>query len=386
MPNQTSDRLKNHIPQIMNLWENRVLDEVKAAHFQKKMVLRNSIPDYLDHLVDALSTTIDRSEARKSWDKKVSNITGKEHGKERAENLDYTIDQLISEYHILRQVICDVMEVEAVLTPVEREVIVCSLEQAVSDAATEFSGYRKQVQELIETVKTRDEFLSIASHELKTPLTSLKLQLELVLRQISQGKTSVLDPESLKRVFTLSVLQLNKLNKMVTDLLSVSMIHLGRMEIHLVAGVNLSTLMKEVIDRTKMSVISPSLIDINLKLPDSPLLANVDPSRLEQVVTNLLSNAIKYGEDKPILVVLRQSEDDWGEISVQDSGPGISLEDQGKIFALFERVGVDPSISGLGLGLYISQQILKAHGGSIKIESTPGQGSTFIARFPLHRK
>lgn len=139
MLNQASERLKKLNDKIMHTWEERALKEIDASFQQNSLALRNSLPEFLDHLASALSTTVDRTAARVKWDKDESTRLGKKHGKDRASMVNYTIDQLIFEYHILRQVICDVMEKEAPLSEVEREVIVCAVEASVNDAATQFS-------------------------------------------------------------------------------------------------------------------------------------------------------------------------------------------------------------------------------------------------------
>ncbi len=135
----TSDRLKENIPEIMNDWEKRANIEIKAAQHQDKFALRDALPEYLSQLVKALSNTTDLTAARRIFDKEESTRISEEHGKDRAGSFNYTINQLIMEYHILRQVICDVLEDEAPLSSIEREIIVCSIEQAVNDAATKFS-------------------------------------------------------------------------------------------------------------------------------------------------------------------------------------------------------------------------------------------------------
>ena len=123
----------------MNIWEKRANIEIKAAHHQDKFALRDALPEYLSQLVNALSYTTDRTAARKRHDKEESTRISKEHGKDRAGSFNYTINQLIQEYQILREVICDVLEDAVPLSYIEREVIVCSIEQAVNDAATKFS-------------------------------------------------------------------------------------------------------------------------------------------------------------------------------------------------------------------------------------------------------
>jgi signal transduction histidine kinase len=107
-----------------------------------------------------------------------------------------------------------------------------------------------------------------------------------------------------------------------------------------------------------------------------------DRSRMEQVVTNLLTNAIKYGHGRPIAVVARTTGGHL-QLRVRDSGMGISRSDQSRIFRAFERVATTGRVGGLGLGLYIGQQIAEAHGGSLAVESAPGRGATFTLDLPL---
>jgi hypothetical protein len=131
MPNSTSKRLEANIERIMTEWEKRTLSEIASANVEGKLALRDSLPEYLAQLAMALSKTIDRTEARKKFDKSESTRVGKKHGKERSRSISYTMDEMIFEYHILRQVLCDILEEEAPLTDGEHEIIICSIEQAV---------------------------------------------------------------------------------------------------------------------------------------------------------------------------------------------------------------------------------------------------------------
>ncbi len=375
-------RLNDKIPDIMKAWEARAKKEILAARHLESLALRDSIPEYLTGLVNALNKNIDRTTARKTYDREEGSRLGKLHGDERAKDLNFTIDQLIFEYHILRQVIFDELEQKENLGPVEREVIVCSIEQAVNDAATHFTFYKEETIKLTQALKVRDEFLSIASHELKTPISSLKLQLEMTLKNIVQNKSDSTDKEVLKKTFDNSIRQVNKLTKLVEDLLNVSSIHLGRLKINRESGVNLSSLIQEVAQ--KMNELGDSSIgcNINFELPPTPIFGSIDSSRIGQVMTNLISNAIKYGGNK-IIIELKKTSENEVEISIEDNGRGISAKDQERIFHQFERAGSNVNEAGLGLGLYISNQIILAHGGSIKVESTIGKGSKFIIRLTI---
>ncbi len=146
MPNKASDRLKRLNSKIMETWEVRVIKEVNAAVQGNSLALRNSLPEFLNQISDALSTTIDRSQERIKFDRKENTRISKSHGSRRSGTKNYTMDQLILEYHILREVICDVMEEEETLSSIESEVITCAVEQAVNDAATQYSDTLRDSQ------------------------------------------------------------------------------------------------------------------------------------------------------------------------------------------------------------------------------------------------
>lgn len=228
-------------------------------------------------------------------------------------------------------------------------------------------------------ILARDEFLSIASHELKTPLTPLKLQLQMLARQIRKNDTDSFNSEKVIKIIESSDKQMERLSKLIEDLLDVSRITSGKLNLNL-EKVNLGEMIKEVMVQygnhlkdavNKVEVLSAPHIE-----------GYVDKIRLEQVLINLLTNAAKYAPGKSIKVSLEAS-DKHATIKVKDEGPGISNSDQARIFNRFERVKDNQNIGGLGLGLYISHQIVAAHEGQIWVESVPGQGSTFVIQVPL---
>jgi signal transduction histidine kinase len=380
----TGMRLQEKIPTILNIWEERAKKEILAAHDLEILALRDSIPEYIMGLVNTLNRNFDRNKEKKDFERGEGYRLGKLHGDRRAKDLNYTIDQLIFEYHILRQVIFDELEKEENLGRIEREIILCSIEQAVNDAATHFSIYKEETIKLSEAIRARDEFLSIASHELRSPITSLKLQLEMILRNIVQNKSGAKDLNVLRKAFDNSIMQVNRLTKLVEDLLDISSVHLGKLKINLERSIDIGSLVQEVIQRFQEddSVLVLSKININFSPPDSPIVGNIDSSRIRQVLRNLVSNSIKYGGNL-INIKLKKISSTEVEMTVEDNGRGIDSKDQERIFHQFERAGSNMNKSGLGLGLYISNQIIIAHGGSIKVESKIGIGTKFIFTFKI---
>lgn len=212
MSNQASKRLKQNVKKIMLRWEERARDEVGASMHQDSLVLQNSLPQYLDQLVDELSTKIDRTPARMISDEVESTRIGKLHGHERAGYADYSMSQLIFEYHILRQVIFQVLEEEAPLEARERDIIIGSIEQAVNDAATQFSQTLQDIQEL---------FMVTLTHDLRGPLNVVKMGTQLTLRRIERGESHV-------DVVARMLGAINRLDSMIQNLLDASQLRTGQ--------------------------------------------------------------------------------------------------------------------------------------------------------------
>jgi signal transduction histidine kinase len=238
---------------------------------------------------------------------------------------------------------------------------------------------KAQMEELTKALRARDEFLSMVSHELKTPLTSLRLQLQMTLRRLTIKEGAPVDLEKLLKTFTSADRQVVNLNRLIEELIDVSRIRTGHMTIHPFA-LDLSLVAKEVVERMSEQL-KLANCPVGLDL-EEPLMTSCDSLRIEQVITNLLSNAARYASNGPI-TVKTWSDKNWAYLSVKDSGSGIRPEKQKTIFDRFERDSNDPGIDGLGLGLYIVKQIVKAHRGEIELISPPGQGATFIFKLPL---
>jgi signal transduction histidine kinase/transcriptional regulator with GAF, ATPase, and Fis domain len=237
-------------------------------------------------------------------------------------------------------------------------------------------------REARDAISVRDEFLSVAAHELKTPLTSLRGYAQLLVRDFDRGHE--IDPQRGRRSARTIMLQADKLSRLITQLLDVSRIQAGQLAIDC-RPTNLVELVQQAVDdvRPQLGGHAPTI-----RLPGE-LLAVVDPLRFEQVIANLLDNAIKFSpEGGPIEVEL------WGEgqaacLAVRDHGLGIAVEDREHIFDRFYQ-GRDrtklTNLAGMGLGLYISRQIIELHRGSIRAEFPPDGGTRFVVRVPLGEK
>lgn len=239
------------------------------------------------------------------------------------------------------------------------------------------------VRERSDALEARNEFLAIASHELKTPLTSLALAVESFRRKLAKNSrpvsdASLVEPETvfLDRLTR----QSRRLGHIVDQLLDIS--RLERRDFPLQrASVDLEHLVRAVLDQA-----APSLTEAGCELRASlapGIIGYWDHGRIEQVIENLVSNAMKYAGGKPIVVTTTVHQG-LAHVTVRDFGPGIAPEMQGVLFERFTRVDARPQIPGLGLGLYIGRQIVRAHDGDIRVENAPGGGVEFRVELPLH--
>ncbi len=233
---------------------------------------------------------------------------------------------------------------------------------------------------LVEANRLKDEFLGIASHELKTPMTTIQGYVQVLRRRASQES---LDKAALLRVVDTIGDQTRRMNRLVDELLDISRIEAGRLEIHHEV-VDLEQLLAQVVEQQQMT---NDQVTIRLQVAEDATHLQVigDEARLQQVALNLLSNALKYSPDESSVSVGLQRVDGTAVISVRDQGVGISEAEQVHLFERFFRTeGARQSgVSGLGLGLYIASSIVRQHGGRMWVESQPGQGSAFFFSVPL---
>lgn len=252
------------------------------------------------------------------------------------------------------------------------------VEGLASQAAVAMDNARLY-RNLQESVRARDEFLSIASHELKTPLTSMRLQTQIRARNLENRNLEAFSEDRLRKMVAGDKRQVERLSRLVDDMLDIARISSGKLTFHL-ERFDLCALVRDVVDRHELQL-EMSGCPVELEC-GGPAEGNWDPFRIEQVLTNLLNNAMSYGAGKPVKVTVERVANS-AVLRVTDSGIGIAPENQTRVFERFERAISSRNISGLGLGLYISRHIVEMHGGSIQVESELGTGSTFTVTLPL---
>lgn len=234
---------------------------------------------------------------------------------------------------------------------------------------------KKRAEDMLhEALFYRDEFLSIASHELKTPLTSLKLQSQMFKRHVERKDREAYSPERIQRFMAEADKQVSRLTRLVDDMLDISRIRTGRLSIS-TEKVEISDVVREVVDRMK-----PHFTSLEIERLDKGEVV-CDRLRIEQVLTNILNNALRYGKGRPVKVELRRNGEAM-DIAVTDQGMGIPETFKDKIFSRFQRAVPASEVSGLGLGLYIAKQIVEAHQGKISVDSELDKGSCFTVQIP----
>jgi signal transduction histidine kinase len=268
---------------------------------------------------------------------------------------------------------------DAVFLTVRREPFTEEEQQIITNFAYQF-GLAADNARLFaaqqEALQVKDQFLSIVSHELRTPLTTIKGYAQMLRRKLEDK------PDDQRFANNIDA-QVGRLSRLVDDLLDVTRFSRGQFELT-VERTDIRSALEEVVARFR--VVSPNHA-FRLDLDEGSFLGDWDRDRLEQVMNNLVGNAVKYSPRGGEILISTRHEDSHLVIAVRDHGVGIPEADQKHLFDRFFRGNAENSdIKGLGLGLYVSQRIVEAHGGAIGATSVPGEGSEFYFTLPLLRE
>ncbi|WP_025128378.1 hybrid sensor histidine kinase/response regulator [Pseudomonas sp. PH1b] len=255
--------------------------------------------------------------------------------------------------------------------------------EALEQSRREQEALLKKLQatqgELEQAVRMRDDFMSIVAHEVRTPLNGLILETQLRKMHLARENAAAFSLDKMHAMVDRDERQIKSLIRLIEDMLDISRIRTGKLSIR-PSRFDLAQLVRGLVENFAPQV-EAAQSSLTLQA-EEPLEGNWDEFRIEQVVSNLLTNALRYGAKSPIEVrVFAEA----GEacVEVRDHGIGISEENQARIFQQFERVSASHVSAGLGLGLFISEQIVTAHGGTISVESRIGEGALFRVSLPL---
>ncbi|EJM81450.1 signal transduction histidine kinase [Pseudomonas sp. GM74] len=256
---------------------------------------------------------------------------------------------------------------------------VLALEQSRREQETLLKQLQNTQLELEQAVRMRDDFMSIVAHEVRTPLNGLILETQLRKMHLARDNAAAFTLDKMHAMVDRDERQIKNLIRLIEDMLDVSRIRTGKLSIR-PKRVDLSTLVRDLLHNFSQQI---DAAEASVSLDTAqPVIGNWDEFRIEQVISNLLTNALRYGAKSPISVKV-YSEGGQALVDVQDQGIGISEANQKRIFQQFERVSARHVVAGLGLGLFISEQIVAAHGGTITVQSRIGEGALFRVCLPL---
>ncbi len=257
-------------------------------------------------------------------------------------------------------------------------------QELVLNAAARRLAEVGEIAHLESIIALRSQFLSIASHELKTPLTSIYgvLQLQERMLRVKKDEPESSQLERQQSFLKMVIRQVERLNELIDGLLNISRIQNGRFMVE-PSETDAAAVLRETLGARLTTIAKEAGVQMNLDAPPV-LTAWVDPVRFEEVVTNLIMNAIRFSPEGGVVSVRLKEDSGSFQLQVRDQGPSVPIEDRDRIFQPFERAQRTARLGGLGLGLFISRQIAQLHGGNVSlVESVPGRGNVFEAYFPL---
>jgi signal transduction histidine kinase len=228
-----------------------------------------------------------------------------------------------------------------------------------------------------QAIRARDDFLAIASHELKTPLTPLRLQIQTLERLVRRGELEALPKERLAKLVLGADGQIVRMVGLIDKLLDLTRIRAKRFRLD-VGPMDLAATVRAIVEQ-HASQIREAGCRVTIEAA-RPVYGSWDRLRVEQVVANLVTNAAKYAPGTRVDVRV-EGDTSRARLEVRDDGPGIPQEAQQRLFRPYERAQTSEA-SGLGLGLFIVRQIVEAHGGTVQLTSAPGQGTSFLVELP----
>jgi signal transduction histidine kinase len=350
--------LKENKETIMTQWENQAHQYIESTFGQSSLMLRDGLPTFLDGLIQTLIQT----DTNKEQNEKKNLDTSKKHGMARAENPNYSIDEVIFEYQLLRFIIFDVLEKDYELSRRERNIIITAIEQAINVSATEFSTQLKI---------SRDQFINNLAHDLRSPLSSAIMRSQVLERNLDKPQ---LVENSSKQI----VKSLRRIDVMISNLLDANSIRAGK-EISLSFGeFGLNDLIVDVVDDMK------DVYDVNFVFsPNHESKGFWSFDGLKRVLENLITNAIKYGKELGDITISTEDLTDHERIIIHNDGNPIPKEEQAQIFKRYhQRKKPNEKKEGWGLGLTLVEAIVLAHKGSINVESDDDLGTNFIIDLP----
>jgi len=355
-----ADKIRASAHKIMSLWEERANNEVRPANVLSSLVLRNALPDVIGELANAIET-------KKAWTplgvrQEVTRCeTAEAHGKQRADTEAYNLAEVIIEFQLLRQVIFEVLEEDAPLSKVDRDLIINSFERTTNDSACMFAALH---------LKNREQFTLTLVHDFRSPLSVIKMATHLARKQASNNPSLQYALDKIDK-------NTKQLESMIGELLDVSRITAGKG-----FAVNAQEMRLDELVKKTVSHLTDAYGDRFEARANDAITGCWDSEGLRRIIENLAINALKYGDGTSPIVIHAEKSENHVKLTVHNEGNVISLEDQQKIFEKFSKASSAESATGWGLGLALVKGMAEAHKGTVRVESSLETGTNFIVELP----
>jgi nitrogen-specific signal transduction histidine kinase len=347
-----ASQLREKSPEILNIWEEWVRKDHSILANIDSLSLKNSLQEVIQNLADILDHKA----------KAVESSLLRDHGIYRANFPDYTIDKMISEYNYLRKAIFYCLRVEN-FSEKEKEIITETIEEGIAQAAL---GFAKRQFEM------REHFIATLAHDLRNPLSAAKTSAQLINKMNDK-------PEKVKDLSMKIVETIDRADHLISDLLDSNLVRLGKEFSLVVSNTDIRKIIQESVD--EVSAIHGNRFDY---FGPSELRGFWDSSLLQRTISNLLTNAVKYGDANKKITIKAYQENNLIYVSVHNFGESISSEVEKHIFDRFYQKNDDQKSheKSWGIGLYLVNGAVKAHGGSISLVSNQLDGTTFTICIP----
>ena len=353
-----SVRLRNRKDEVINGWVAAIKKRVPEAKDQSHPVLVDTLPAYLDSLIEVLSPQDSRRSVTEG------STVGREHGGERGRLTNYSVESIIHEFQILRRTLLTVLEKDGPLTQEETNIIWVSIDDSMRESATAFA--------LVES-SIREQFYMTLTHDLRGPLSSAKMSAELILRT---GDIA----EPTRKLAQRVVDSVTRADRMIVDLLDANRWRAGeslRLEV-------MECDMIDIIRAVGDEVSATYSHRVNMKTPKT-LVGFWSADGLRRALENLVTNALKYGAKETPILISAESTHGRAIVAVHNTGNSIPMTEQETIFNAYRRskAALDGDAKGWGLGLPLVRAVAESLGGSVVLESTPERGTTFKIDVPV---